>query len=162
MINNLVEWTVFGRGNRSTRRKAAPKLLCPPQILLARPGREPGPPQWLTASANKSAAKSIHRYYTQITTHTRSFMEIVVISYWNLISIVEVFPLPHKKTYFIFLAMPTKGPYLFTDMWGTNSRIPNMDNMHLTHQALARPTYLQTNNGYSGKQLFNIQEAESM
>jgi hypothetical protein len=33
----------FGRGNRSTRRKPVPTPLCPPQILLARPGREPGP-----------------------------------------------------------------------------------------------------------------------
>jgi hypothetical protein len=30
------------RGNRSTRRKPAPAPLCPPQILLARPGLEPG------------------------------------------------------------------------------------------------------------------------
>jgi hypothetical protein len=36
----------FGRGNRSTRRKPAPTSLCPPQISLARPGREPGPPRW--------------------------------------------------------------------------------------------------------------------
>jgi hypothetical protein len=36
----------FGRGNRSTRRKPAPTPLCPPQIPLARPGREPGPPLW--------------------------------------------------------------------------------------------------------------------
>jgi hypothetical protein len=31
----------FGKGNRSTRRKPAPTPLCPPQIPLARPGREP-------------------------------------------------------------------------------------------------------------------------
>jgi hypothetical protein len=36
----------FGRGNRSTRRKPAPTPLCPPQIPLARPGRESGPPRW--------------------------------------------------------------------------------------------------------------------
>jgi hypothetical protein len=34
----------FGRGNRSTRRKPAPTPLCPPQIPLARPGGESGPP----------------------------------------------------------------------------------------------------------------------
>jgi hypothetical protein len=36
----------FGRGNRSTRRKPAPTPLCPPQIPLARPRRETGPPLW--------------------------------------------------------------------------------------------------------------------
>jgi hypothetical protein len=36
----------FGRGNRSTRRKPAPTPLCPPQIPLARHGRDPRPPQW--------------------------------------------------------------------------------------------------------------------
>jgi hypothetical protein len=36
----------FGRGNRSTWRKPAPMPLCPPQIPLARPGHEPGPPRW--------------------------------------------------------------------------------------------------------------------
>jgi hypothetical protein len=36
----------FGRGNRSPRRQPAPTPLCPPQIPLARPGREPGPPLW--------------------------------------------------------------------------------------------------------------------
>jgi hypothetical protein len=36
----------FGRGNRSTQRKPALTPLCPPQIPLARPGREPGPPRW--------------------------------------------------------------------------------------------------------------------
>jgi hypothetical protein len=36
----------FGRGNRSTRRKYAPTPFCPPQIPLARPGREPGPRRW--------------------------------------------------------------------------------------------------------------------
>jgi hypothetical protein len=36
----------FGRGNRSTRRKPAPTPLCPPQIPLARPGREPVLPRW--------------------------------------------------------------------------------------------------------------------
>jgi hypothetical protein len=39
---DLVEWNVVGRGNRSTRRKSAPAPFCPPQIPLARPGREPG------------------------------------------------------------------------------------------------------------------------
>jgi hypothetical protein len=39
----------FGMGNRSARRKPAPKPLCPPQILLAKPGREPGPPPWETS-----------------------------------------------------------------------------------------------------------------
>jgi hypothetical protein len=34
----------IGRGNRSTRRKPVPAPLCPPQIPLARPGLEPGPP----------------------------------------------------------------------------------------------------------------------
>jgi hypothetical protein len=36
----------FGRGNRSTRRKPAPTPLCPPQIPLARPVREPRLPRW--------------------------------------------------------------------------------------------------------------------
>jgi hypothetical protein len=36
----------FGRGDRSTRRKSTSTPLCPPQIPLARSGREPGPPQW--------------------------------------------------------------------------------------------------------------------
>jgi hypothetical protein len=36
----------FGRENRSTVRKPAPTPLYPPQITLARPGREPGPPRW--------------------------------------------------------------------------------------------------------------------
>jgi hypothetical protein len=36
----------IGRGNRSTRRKPALAPLCPPQIPLARPGLEPGPPRW--------------------------------------------------------------------------------------------------------------------
>jgi hypothetical protein len=36
----------IGRGNRSTRRKPAPAPLCPPQIPLARPRLEPGPPRW--------------------------------------------------------------------------------------------------------------------
>jgi hypothetical protein len=39
----------IGRGNRSTRRKPAPAPLCPSQIPLARPGLEPGPPQWETS-----------------------------------------------------------------------------------------------------------------
>jgi hypothetical protein len=33
----------IGRGNRSSRRKPAPVLLCPPQIP---PEIEPGPPRW--------------------------------------------------------------------------------------------------------------------
>jgi hypothetical protein len=37
---------MIGRGNRSTRKKAAPEALCPPQTLYAVPGREPGPPRW--------------------------------------------------------------------------------------------------------------------
>jgi hypothetical protein len=36
----------FGRANRSTRRKPTPTPLCPPQISLAKPGREPGSPRW--------------------------------------------------------------------------------------------------------------------
>jgi hypothetical protein len=36
----------FGRRSRSTRKKPAPTPLYPPQISLARPGREPGPPRW--------------------------------------------------------------------------------------------------------------------
>jgi hypothetical protein len=36
----------FGRGDRSTQRKPGPTPLCPPQIPLARPGREPGPLWW--------------------------------------------------------------------------------------------------------------------
>jgi hypothetical protein len=36
----------IGRGIRSTRRKPSPAPLCPPQIPLARPGLELGPPQW--------------------------------------------------------------------------------------------------------------------
>jgi hypothetical protein len=35
----------FGRETRSTWRKRALTPLCPPQIPLARPGREPGPPR---------------------------------------------------------------------------------------------------------------------
>jgi hypothetical protein len=34
--------TVFGGGNRSTRRKPAPAPFCPPQIPLANPGANPG------------------------------------------------------------------------------------------------------------------------
>jgi hypothetical protein len=34
------------RGNRSTGRKPTPTPFCPPQIPLARPGHEPGPPWW--------------------------------------------------------------------------------------------------------------------
>jgi hypothetical protein len=44
----------FGRGNRSTRSKPAPTPLCPPQIPLARHGRELAATvgsQRLTASA---------------------------------------------------------------------------------------------------------------
>jgi hypothetical protein len=37
---------MIGRGNRSTRRKPASVILCPPQTPHALPGREPGPPQW--------------------------------------------------------------------------------------------------------------------
>jgi hypothetical protein len=37
---------MIGRGNRSTRRKRAPLLLCPPQAPHAVPGREPWPPRW--------------------------------------------------------------------------------------------------------------------
>jgi hypothetical protein len=36
----------FWQGDRSTRRKSTPTPLCPPQIPLARPGREPGQPRW--------------------------------------------------------------------------------------------------------------------
>jgi hypothetical protein len=36
----------FGRGHQSTRRKPAPTPLYPPQIPLARPGREPLPPRF--------------------------------------------------------------------------------------------------------------------
>jgi hypothetical protein len=36
----------FGSRNLSTRRKPAPTPLCPPQIPLARPEHEPGPPRW--------------------------------------------------------------------------------------------------------------------
>jgi hypothetical protein len=36
----------FGRGYRSTQTKPALTTLCPPQIPLARPGREPRPPWW--------------------------------------------------------------------------------------------------------------------
>jgi hypothetical protein len=36
----------FGKENQSTRRKPAPTTLCPPQIPLARPAPEPGPPRW--------------------------------------------------------------------------------------------------------------------
>jgi hypothetical protein len=45
-VEKLVELNVVGRGNRSTRRKPAPVPFCPPQIPLARTGREPGPPWW--------------------------------------------------------------------------------------------------------------------
>jgi hypothetical protein len=41
-MEKSVEWTVYGRGNRSTRRKPAPTPICPPQIPLARPGANPG------------------------------------------------------------------------------------------------------------------------
>jgi hypothetical protein len=37
---------MIGRGNRSIQRKPAPVPLCPPQTLLALPGRGPGPPRW--------------------------------------------------------------------------------------------------------------------
>jgi hypothetical protein len=37
---------MIGRGNRSTRRKPALVLLCPPQKPHMLPGREPGPPRW--------------------------------------------------------------------------------------------------------------------
>jgi hypothetical protein len=36
----------ISRENRSTRRKFAPTPLCPSQIKLAIPEREPGPPRW--------------------------------------------------------------------------------------------------------------------
>jgi hypothetical protein len=36
----------FGRRNRSPRSKPPLTPLCPPQIQLARPGREPGSPRW--------------------------------------------------------------------------------------------------------------------
>jgi hypothetical protein len=36
----------FDRGNRSTQRKSAPTPFCPPEIPLAIPGCEPGPPRW--------------------------------------------------------------------------------------------------------------------
>jgi hypothetical protein len=39
----------LGRGNRSTRRKPAPTPLCPPQIPLARSGRETGMPRLETS-----------------------------------------------------------------------------------------------------------------
>jgi hypothetical protein len=39
----------IGKGNRSTWRKPTPAPLCSPQILLARPGLEPGPPRWETS-----------------------------------------------------------------------------------------------------------------
>jgi hypothetical protein len=42
----VCEMNGFGRGNRSTRRKPAPTPLFPPQIPLARPADEPGPPRW--------------------------------------------------------------------------------------------------------------------
>jgi hypothetical protein len=35
-----------GKGNRSTRTKPSPALLCPPQIHMACPELEPGPPRW--------------------------------------------------------------------------------------------------------------------
>jgi hypothetical protein len=37
---------MIGRGNRSTRRKPALVLLCPPQIPYDLTGREPGTPRW--------------------------------------------------------------------------------------------------------------------
>jgi hypothetical protein len=37
---------MIGRGDRSTRRKPSSVPLCPPHILHAVPGREPGPPRW--------------------------------------------------------------------------------------------------------------------
>jgi hypothetical protein len=37
---------VGGMNGFGTRRKPAPTPLCPPQISLARHGREPGPPRW--------------------------------------------------------------------------------------------------------------------
>jgi hypothetical protein len=36
----------FGMGNQSTQREPAPTPFCPPQIPLAGPGGEPGPPRW--------------------------------------------------------------------------------------------------------------------
>jgi hypothetical protein len=38
--------TGYGKGNRSIRRKPAQTPLCPQQIPLFRPGREPRPPRW--------------------------------------------------------------------------------------------------------------------
>jgi hypothetical protein len=34
------------QGKPKYSEKTFPAPLCPPQILLARPGREPGPPRW--------------------------------------------------------------------------------------------------------------------
>jgi hypothetical protein len=41
-----IDGMMIDRGNRSTRRKPAPVLLCPPQTPHALPGGEPGPPPW--------------------------------------------------------------------------------------------------------------------
>jgi hypothetical protein len=44
-VEVIVEWLnewMNGRGNRSTRRKPAPVLRCPPQIIHWRPGRRVG------------------------------------------------------------------------------------------------------------------------
>jgi hypothetical protein len=37
---------MIDKGNRSTRRKPVPVLLCPPQISHDLAGREPGSPRW--------------------------------------------------------------------------------------------------------------------
>jgi hypothetical protein len=42
--DGVIGGMVFGRGNRSTRRKPAPVPICPTQTRL--PGREPGPLRW--------------------------------------------------------------------------------------------------------------------
>jgi hypothetical protein len=48
----------FGRANRSTRRKPAPTPLCPQQIPLAKPLREPGP-----ATNRFSYGAALKKYY---------------------------------------------------------------------------------------------------
>jgi hypothetical protein len=50
----------FGRGNRNTRRKHSPNLLCPPQIPLARPGHEPGPRGRKPANSRFSCGAAIN------------------------------------------------------------------------------------------------------
>jgi hypothetical protein len=45
-MEKLVEGTVLAGETEVLGENLSPTPLYPPQIPLARPGREPGPPQW--------------------------------------------------------------------------------------------------------------------